>query len=410
MEKWTSLLAIMALWGCGASTSSEEIESNSGTVEHSSSLAVDSSSPSGSMESEELVDIKEESTETRISFMGVGDNLIHDSVFISAEQPDGTYNFTPIYDNISQAVEEADIAFLNQETILAGPEFPYTGYPAFNTPDEMAQNMHDLGFDLINGATNHTLDYDYPGAIHAIETWNQFEDLVYTGTFLSEEDRNTVPTIERDGVTFAFLAYTYGTNGVEPDTDWRVAYFDEEKIREDVARAKEISDVIIVSSHWGDENTPVVNEFQEYYAQLFADLEVDVVVGTHPHIIQPIEWLTGENGNETLVIYSLGNLLAHSLEDFNTLGGMITFDFVVNEDETSIENVIFKPTVSHYISKKEDIENTRRGFKIYMLDQYTDELAASHGLNGYNEIVISPENYNQIVKDIIPEEFLENIE
>ena len=408
MKKWMSLLSIIVLWGCSANPSFEEIEtSNSHEEEPSSSTVTASSSTSESMESEELIDIKEETTEKRISFMGVGDNLIHDSIFISAEQPDGTYNFTPIYDNISQAVEKADIAFLNQETILAGPEFPYAGYPAFNTPDEMATNMHDLGFDLINGATNHTLDYDYPGAIHAIATWNQFENLVYTGTFLSEEDRNTVPTIEREGVTFAFLAYTYGTNGIEPDTDWRVAYFDEEKIREDVARAKEISDVIIVSSHWGDENTPIVNEFQEYYAQLFADLEVDVVVGTHPHIIQPIEWLTGESGTETLVIYSLGNLLAHSLEDFNTLGGMITFDFVINEGETYIENVIFKPTVSHYISKKEDIENTRRGFKIYMLDEYTNELAASHGLNGYNGIEISPDNYQQIVENIIPEQFLE---
>src|SRR5699024_10343000 len=139
-----------------------------------------------------------------------------------------------------------------------------------------------------------------------------FDDMIFTGSFLSQEDRDTVRTIERNGVVFSFLAYTYGTNGIMPDTDWRVAYFDEEKILEDVARAKEISDVLIVSAHWVDENTPVVNEFQQYYAQLFADLEVDVVIGTHPHIIQPIEWLTGENGNEMLVAYSLGNLVAHS--------------------------------------------------------------------------------------------------
>lgn len=395
MKIWIPVLAAVSLWGCqgaqqpDATSSSESAEIVSETI-------------SETVTSEEPVQLEEK----RISFIGVGDNLIHDSIFLSAQQADGTYDFTPMYEHIGEAVETADLAFLNQETIMAGTDYPYSGYPAFNTPDDLAYDMAELGFDLVNGATNHTLDYDYPGAIHAINLWSQFEDLIYTGAFLDEQDRNTVRTIEREGVTFSFLAYTYGTNGIMPDTDWRVAYFDDEKIRQDVARAKEVSDVVIVSAHWGDENTPVVNEFQEHYAQLFADLEVDVVIGTHPHIIQPIEWKTGVNGNEMLVVYSLGNLLAHSLEDFNTLGGMISFDFVVDEEGTHVENVLFEPTVSHYTAKQENIEGTRRNFKIYMLDQYTEELAAEHGLNGYNGIVISPENYQTIVEDIIPSEFL----
>lgn len=402
MKKWVPLLAMAALWGCSANEGQEEGASASS---ERSSIKVESSSEIDTS-SQTVSESQEEEQETRISFVGVGDNLIHDSIFISAEQPDGSYDFTPMYEQVADEIGNAGLAFLNQETILAGPEYPYSGYPAFNTPDDIAQNMHDLGFDIVNGATNHTLDYDVPGAVHAVETWNQFDDLIYSGTFLSEEDRNTIPTIEKEGVTFSFLAYTYGTNGIEPDTDWRVAYFDEDQIREDVAKAKEISDVVIVSAHWGDENTPVVNDFQHYYAQLFADLGVDAVIGTHPHIIQSMEWLTGEKGNETLVVYSLGNFIAHSLEDFNTLGGMITFDFVVGEEGNEIENVIFKPTVIHYTAKRMDVENTRRDFKIYPLEQYTDELAAQHGLNGYNGIVISPENYRQMVNETIPEEFL----
>lgn len=401
MKKWMPLLAVFALWGCQGAQQAEETsaESTSASLAASSESVVGSGSES--MASEETVP-----EEKRISFVGVGDNLIHDSIFLSVEQPDGTYNFAPIYENIAEDVAAADLAFLNQETIMAGSDYPYSGYPAFNTPDDLAYDMAEMGFDLVNGATNHTLDYDYTGAIHAINLWNQFDGLIYTGAFLDEEARNTVRTIERDGVTFSFLAYTYGTNGIMPDTDWRVAYFDDERIRQDVVRAKEVSDVVIVSAHWGDENTPVINEYQEHYAQLFADLGVDVVIGTHPHIIQPIEWRTGVNGNETLVVYSLGNLLAHSLEDFNTLGGMISFDFVVGEEETRIENVLFEPTVSHYTAKTANIEQTRRNFKIYMLDQYTDELASEHGLNGYNGIVISPENYWNIVHEIIPAEFL----
>lgn len=401
MKRWVPLLAVLALWGCQGAQQAEESSSKSTQASSAADAEAVEESNSESAVSEAAVP-----EEKRISFVGVGDNLIHDSIFLSVEQPDGSYDFTPIYEHIAEDVAAADLAFLNQETIMAGPDYPYSGYPAFNTPDDLAYDMAAMGFDLVNGATNHTLDYDYPGAIHAINLWNQFDDLIYTGAFLDEEARNTVRTLERDGVTFSFLAYTYGTNGIMPDTEWRVAYFDEERIREDVARAKEVSDVVIVSAHWGDENTPVINDFQEQYAQLFADLEVDVVIGTHPHIIQPIEWRTGVNGNETLVVYSLGNLLAHSLEDFNTLGGMISFDFVVSEEGTHVENVLFEPTVSHYTAKTANIEQTRRNFKIYMLESYTDELAAEHGLNGYNGIAISPENYWSIVREIIPAEFL----
>lgn len=396
-----SLISIVALWGCSANVDTDQTDSSNG-IESNPTLIESSESDSA-----EIVESEEEETEKRVSFIGVGDNLIHDSVIDAAQLEDGSYDFTPMYDNVATSIEEADLAFLNQETILAGSDYPYAGYPSFNTPDEMAQNMHDLGFDLINGATNHTLDYDYTGAIHAKEVWNQFDDLIYTGNFLSEEDRNIVPTMEKNGVTFSFLAYTYGTNGLLPDTDWRVAYFDEDKIREDVARAKEISDVVIVSAHWGDEDTPIVNEFQKNYAQLFADLEVDAVIGTHPHHIQPIEWLTGANGNETLIVYSLGNFLANALADINTLGGMITFDFVVNDEGTSVENIIFKPTISHFTAYKTDMEIPTKDFKIYMLDEYTDELASEHGLNRFDDIEIKPENYQKLVDDIISPEFLE---
>lgn len=272
MKKVATMMLAIFLASCQPN---EQIDEQTSSDSESASEITNNVEASSEEESEEAV---------IISFVGVGDNLIHDSIIADVYQEDGSYNFTPIYEHIASEIQDADLAFLNQETILAGTDYPYTGYPAFNTPNEMAGNMADLGFDLVNGATNHTLDYDYPGAIHAIEVWSNYPDLIYTGTYLSEADRLRIPTIERKGVTFSFLSYTYGTNGIEPDTDWRVSYFDEKLIRDDVKRAKEVSDVVIVSAHWGDENTSEINDFQRYYAQLFADLEVDVVVGTHPHI------------------------------------------------------------------------------------------------------------------------------
>jgi poly-gamma-glutamate synthesis protein (capsule biosynthesis protein) len=352
--------------------------------------------------------VSENEEEKVISFIGVGDNLIHDSIFRDAELADGTYDFKFIYENVAEDIEEADIAFLNQETISAGDGYTYSGYPAFNTPPEIAQDMNDLGFDLVNGATNHALDYDYPGALNSLAVWNEQENVIYTGIYESQANRDEIRTIEREGVTFSFLTYTYGTNGIQPDTSYRVAYFDEEQIRQDVANAKNVSDVVIVSAHWGDENTQEVNEMQRTYAQLFADLEVDVVIGTHPHILQPIEWVTGANQNQTLVVYSLGNFIAHSLTDYNTLGGMVTFDFIVaDDDKVTVENVQFEPTVSHYVADPGNVENTRRDFKIYKLEDYSEELASGHGLNGYEGLEITPNNYLSIVKNVIPAEMLE---
>jgi poly-gamma-glutamate synthesis protein (capsule biosynthesis protein) len=383
-------LVVLGLWGCADETDTE------------------SEVPSANDSSEQIEAATGAEEEKVISFIGVGDNLIHDSIFRDAELADGTYDFKPIYENVAEDIEEADIAFLNQETIIAGDDYAYSGYPAFNTPPEIAQDMNDLGFDLVNGATNHALDYDYPGALNSLAVWNEQEDVVYTGIYESQADRDEIRTIEREGVTFSFLTYTYGTNGIEPDTSYRVAYFDEEQIRQDVANAKTVSDVVIVSAHWGDENTQEVNEMQRTYAQLFADLEVDVVIGTHPHILQPIEWVTGANQNQTLVVYSLGNFIAHSLTDYNTLGGMVTFDFVVADDDTvTVENVQFEPTVSHYVADPGNVENTRRDFKIYKLEDYSEQLASEHGLNGYEGLEISPDNYLSIVKNVIPAVMLE---
>ncbi len=396
MKKWLTLLSTFVLWGCGTQTSEQALTGTEEGTHTESQATVES----------EMASEPQKSEEKRISFIGVGDNLIHENVIWAAETPDGSYDFSNMYENIAADVENADLAFLNQETIFAGPDYPYSGYPSFNTPEQLGTNMVDLGFDLINGATNHTLDFGAAGATYALDFWKQYEDVRYTGDFECEEASREIPTIERDGVTFSFLAYTYGTNGIEPDTNWRVNYFDEEKIREDVAKAKEVSDVVIVSAHWGDENTYVVNEYQEYYGQLFADLEVDVVIGTHPHVIQPVEWLTGANGNETLVVWSLGNLLAHALDDINTLGGMVSFDFVVTEEGTDIENIVFRPTVSHFSYHYNDNGRLKRKFKIYYLDQYTDELAVEHGLNALDGISVTKESYQEQVESVIAPEFL----
>src|SRR5699024_9682891 len=190
------------------------------------------------------------------------------------------------------------------------------------------------------------------------------------------------PTIEMKGVTFSFLAYTYGTNGIEPDVPYRLNYFDEDLVRQDVERAKEQSDMVIVSAHWGEEYALEPNDYQKHYAQLLADLGVDVVIGTHSHTIQPMEWLTGKDGNQTLVMYSLGNFIASTPNDESLLGGMVTFDIV--KPELTIENVHFEPLVIQYEATDPDEILTRHNFSVNKLKNYSEEQAKQHGLNGYD--------------------------
>ena len=348
------------------------------------------------------------SEEKRVSFVGVGDNLIHNVIFEEAQLEDGTFDFKPMFENVAEDIEVADLAFINQETLMGGDDFGFSGYPAFNTPSDMADNLNTLGFDLVNGASNHSLDKGKQGVINTLEIWDKQKNMVFTGVFDSQEERDTIPVIERDGVTFSFLAYTYGTNGIEPDVSYRLNYFDEALITQDIERAKQISDFVIVSAHWGDEHMLEPNEFQKKYAQLFADLEVDAVIGTHPHVIQPIEWVEGKNGNQTLVVYSLGNFLSamSTGTENNMLGGMISFDFVMAEEEKTLENVKWDATVMHYTGNKSDNTDSRKAFRIYQLDDYTEEIASQHTLNSSQGNQISKESLQKTTKTVIDAEFL----
>lgn len=340
-----------------------------------------------------------------ISLIAVGDNLIHETVYLDAEQSDGSYDFKKMYANVQDAVEAADISFINQETVLGGTELGLTGYPTFNSPTEIAQNLEDVGFNLANLASNHCLDKLDAGIENELAAFDK-TNIVVDGVYDSQERFDTIPTFEVKGVTFSFLAYTYGTNGVEAPSSYNVSYFDEDQITDEVQRAKEISDVVIVSAHWGDENTFAPNDFQEKYAQLFADLGVDLVIGTHPHTIQPIEWIEGKDGNQTLVAYSLGNFLGGMLTTDNAIGGMLCVDFQKNGNSISIDTVKWKPTIIHFEGDQNDILNSRYNYAAYFVSDYTDELASEHVLNGYDGNVVSLDYINQVTNDVIDSKYL----
>lgn len=345
------------------------------------------------------------SEETVVSFMGVGDNLIHETVYNDALQDDGTYDFSKMYTNFKKDAKESDIAFINQETVLGGESLGLSGYPTFNSPTEIAKNLEKAGFNLANLATNHCLDRGEQGIANELEAFSN-TNIVTDGVYTSQEAFNTIPTFKKKGITFSFLAYTCGTNGIVPDYDYNVSYLDDDQIKSNVQKAKKISDVVIVSAHWGDENTFEPNDLQKHYAQLFADCGVDVVIGTHPHTIQPVKWIKGSSGNKMLCVYSLGNFIGGMLTTDNAIGGEIKFDFVKKSDKITIENVKWIPTVIHFEGNQNNIMEVRYNYKAYKLSQYSDKLAKKHVLNGYDGNTVSIKYITNKTKEVIDEKYL----
>lgn len=336
---------------------------------------------------------------SRVSLVAVGDNLIHNTLISAGEQEDGTLDYTSFYANIKNDISSADVAVINQETILGGSTFEYTGYPTFNSPWEIGTAAIDAGFDIFTCATNHSLDKGYSGIEQECKFFSEHPEVVHVGTNTSQEEYNSILYYEKNGIKFAILNYTYGTNGIPiPEgREWCVNMMDKDKITTDVKAARENADVVIVFPHWGTENSTEVSDYQREYVSLFSELGVDIVIGTHPHVLQPVEWVTNETtGKKMLVYYSLGNFISHQTSLKQLCGGMAQIQIEKKGDEVSITSAKLTPVVCWYKST-----NGKYAFSVYKLSDYTEELGTSHAQSG-----ATPEYFTKYSQEIVPEEFL----
>lgn len=337
-----------------------------------------------------------------VSLVAVGDNLIHNTLISAGEQEDGSLDYSSFYENIKNDISSADIAVINQETILGGSEFEYTGYPVFNSPWEIGTAAIDAGFDIFTCATNHSLDKGYAGIEQECAFFDQHPEVVHVGTNDSEEDYNSIIYYEKNSIRFAILNYTYGTNGIPiPESSpWCVNMMDKEKITADVNAAKQNADVIIVFPHWGTENSTSVSDYQREYVQLFSDLGVDIVIGTHPHVLQPVEWVENETtGKKMLVYYSLGNFISHQTSLNQLCGGMAEIKIEKKNGEISITSAKLVPVVCWYKSSGDIYE-----FSVYKLSDYTDSIADSHAQRSNGA---TPDYFREYASDIVSDEFLD---
>lgn len=356
------LLSVMfVITACfqGEETVEKEPETEAKTSEEAKS---DEMETTGSEKTAE----KEASPET-VTIKAVGDVLIHDRVYRDAETADG-YNFDPMLKEVSDYLQDADITMANQETMIGGEEIGLSSYPSFNSPQEVGDALKNAGVDIVTLANNHTLDRGEAAIQSSIEYWREI-DMEYTGAYRDVEDSETIRVMETEaGITIAFLSYTYGTNGipVPAGKNYLVNLIDREKIVADIEEAKELADAIIVSYHAGVEYEPLPTQEQKDLSQLAADHGADAVIGHHPHVLQPAEWLEGKDGNQTFVIYSLGNFLSGQDEGYNQIGGIVSFDLKKTEnDEVDVTNPAFAVTFVNF-------EN-ETNYRVLPMYELTDE-------------------------------------
>lgn len=328
--------------------------------------------------------------ETRITFAAAGDNLIHEAVFTDAKNNAAVYasstgqnvkyRFTEMYEGVAEIISSADISYINHETPVAGESFGISGYPDFNAPSEIGNDLAEVGFDIINIANNHMLDMKEAGYRNSINYWNEKSaqhGITMIGGY-TKSDYDSVRFIEKDGVKIALLSYlTFindsHKNSLSSSSELVIPYANKNTMTRQVGIAKENgADVIIVSMHWGTENDLTPRASQKDYAKHLASLGVDVIIGTHSHTLQPVEWIDGENGHKTLCAYSLGNLLSTMHYNEYMVGGILTFDIVEDDMGARIENPVLIPTMCHY-------SMTRDSLKLYTLENYTEDLLKSHG-------------------------------
>lgn len=320
--------------------------------------------------------------DSKVTILSAGDDLLHLSLIESmAKDDDGHYDFHQLFTEVKPDVEAADIAVINQETILGGEELGLSGYPCFNSPQSAGDALVDTGFDVVLGASNHALDKGKQGVLNTVKYWREkHPEITLLGLNDSEEMQNKINIVEKNGIKFAMLNYTYGTNGIPMPSDAPYAVNmldDKEKVLSDIKRAKESADVVIVFPHWGTEYTYEADSYQKEWTKIFYENGVDIVIGGHTHSIQPFEWYSEDGGRKMPVYYSLGNFISGQKEWQTMLGAMAELTVERKNGEISVTSAKAVPVVTHY----EIYWHRDPSIKTYKLSDYTDELANRHYLN-----------------------------
>ncbi|MCT4633066.1 MAG: CapA family protein [Firmicutes bacterium] len=284
--------------------------------------------------------------EYRVSMSFVGDIIFHKAVLESSKKGQ-EYDFKEIFTHIKDDLNESDLIFGNLETTFAGDDKGISGTNfVFNTPDQGARDLKWAGFDILNTSNNHSLDRKAYGLKRTNDILDK-EEIYRIGTYNSIEESNQAHVFDYNGIKIGFISYTYGTNGwpIPKDMPYSIKLINNEKILADIeVLKKEKPDFIVASIHWGNEYKQVPNKYQKALAELLNENNVDVIVGSHPHVMQPVTSILGENGHETLIMYSMGNFISGQRKHPRDYGGIVQLELIKKGDDKYYNNVWYTPT------------------------------------------------------------------
>lgn len=366
--------------------------------------------PASSISPEPVSEPEPQPIVEEISFSATGDNLIHSPIYKQAAARatgEETYSFDACYEHLTSFYSQFDVNWINQETLCSKELAPST-YPCFSTPGECAEALYRAGIRVFSLSNNHTYDKGSSGIAATLRFWAEMpEDVVTTGLWYGEADYGRIPLHTINGITIAYLSYTEHTNGIRRSDkmEANIIYTSQtDVIQQQVTAAAELADFVVVGTHWGVEDSHTIIEAQQTLAQQLADWGADLVIGTHPHVLQDAQWLTAADGRKVFVAYSLGNFLSTQSKKDQLIGAILSLGMkkTTEPDGTVHLELIdpkLHPIVTHYGPGKTEV-------RTYLYRDYTPELAATHGVRGsYSDF--SYEYVRTTAEQYISSEFLD---
>lgn len=369
-----------------------------------------------------IVEDKTEELRKEATLVAVGDDLVHTGVYYSGRQEDGTYDYSGLFAGVKPYIQNADLRIINQETIFGGDDLGWSSFPYFNSPEGIGDAVAQAGFNVVLHATNHAMDMNLDGLFHTANFWKEkYPEITVLGITGEKGGLDTIPVAEVNGIRIAMLNYTYSHNMgsfneaaegylnilCNYDSDSRLIDLNtiHPKVLNDIRQAESLADFTIVFPHWGTEYVLGTTEQQTSFAKQMVGAGADLIIGCHPHVIEPVEYVEADNGNRALCYYSLGNFTGNQDTLPGILGGMASLTIVQDEAGTYVEGSSIKaiPLVIHYDYPGWDgdaiVEST------YLLRDYTEEQAACHGIRPRHGVEVTREKLLELSKEVFGEYF-----
>ena len=351
-----------------------------------------------------LIKCFNKSSSEDISICMVGDLLIHLPI-LNYAKTEG-YNFDFIFENMEKYIKEYDIKIINEEVLIAGTNFSIKGYPKFNSPLELADSVAKAGFNVILKSTNHVNDLGEEARLFDLNNWKKFPNIKVTGSYQNEEEAQKITYFEIKGIKIALLNYCYGSNRLLRNS-YTINKINYDKIKNDINKSKsEGADIIIVMPHWGKEYSLKTNKYQNKWSKIFFELGVDIVIGTHPHVIQPVEIIEDKDKNRKMYIfYSLGNFINSTSSRkknvfWRFLGGMAHIIIGKVNNKPVIKNIKFIPLITHIIPENKKVTT----FKV---KDYSENMAKNNYVGIEYDKTFTYNNMIDVFKNTIDKDFLD---